>query len=214
LVLRTVDAEKFEKMADSSNRPGRGRPRTFDRDHVIDVAMDSYWREGLNALSLNEICRRAEVSKPGLYREFGGEDGLMTAALDQYREMVVLPLLSILSTDRPFAEVLSEVVHRMTEDRGTPAGCLFAKMRSSPARLGTVASAQVAALRDEMRSVYEACYQRARIRGEVNDTIAPSFAALYIDTQLTTVLGQMAAGESPDLVRTQAQLAFASLLPS
>lgn len=209
-----MDAEKFEKMADSSDTPRRGRPRTFDRDHVIDVAMDSYWREGLNALSLNEICRRAGVSKPGLYREFGGEDGLMTAALDRYREMVVLPLLSILSTDRSFAEVLGEVVHWMTEDRGTPAGCLFAKMRSSPSRLGAVASAQVVALRDEMRGVYEACYQRAQIRGEVNDTIAPSFAALYIDTQLTTVLVQMAAGESPDLVRAQAQLAFASLLPS
>ena len=64
-----------------------------------------------------------------------------------------------------------------------------------------------------MRGVYEACYHRARIRDEVNDTIAPSFAALYIDVQLTTVLVQMAAGESPDLVRAQAQLAFASLLP-
>jgi AcrR family transcriptional regulator len=200
-------------MADTSNRPRRGRPKTFDRDHVIDVAMESYWREGLNALSLNEICRRAEVSKPGLYREFGGEDVLMAAALDRYREEVVLPLLSRFSTDRPFGEVLSEVVHWMTEDRGTPAGCLFAKMRSSPSRLGAVASARVVALRDEMRGVYEACYHRARIRDEANDTITPSLAALYVDTQLTTVLVQMVAGESPDLVRAQAQLAFASLLP-
>ena len=44
--------------------------------------MDSYWRDGVENVSLNELCRRAEVSKPGVYREFGGEEGLLDAVLE------------------------------------------------------------------------------------------------------------------------------------
>jgi len=201
-------------MAQTPQKKTCGRPKTLDRQHTIKLAMESYWRDGLNALSVNEICRRTKISKPGLYREFGGEDGLMEAVLDHYRELVVGPLLSMISADRPFAEVLNELVFWMTQDHGTPAGCLFVKMRSSPSRLGPATSARVEAVRDEMRVAYKAWYQRALDRNEVNAKIPPDFAAYYLDTQLTTVLVQVAAGEPPGLVRAQAQLAFAGLLPA
>jgi AcrR family transcriptional regulator len=201
-------------MAQTPQKKTCGRPKTLDRQHTIKLAMESYWRDGLNALSVNEICRRTKISKPGLYREFGGEDGLMEAVLDHYRELVVGPLLSMISADRPFAEVLNELVFWMTQDHGTPAGCLFVKMRSSPSRLGPATSARVEAVRDEMRLAYKAWYQRALDRNEVNAKIPPDFAAYYLDTQLTTVLVQVAAGEPPGLVRAQAQLAFAGLLPA
>lgn len=190
----------------------RGRPKTLDRERTIDIAMVCYWREGVDALGLNEICRRAGISKPTLYREFGGEDGLMAAALDQYREKMALPVLALLATDRPFAEVLAEIIQAYTADRGTPAGCLFTKMRSSPSRLGPVTTARVETVRSELYEAYAAWYERARSRDEVNVTVPRELAAHHLDTQLTTVLIQMAAGQAPELVRAQAQLAFAGLL--
>jgi TetR/AcrR family transcriptional regulator, copper-responsive repressor len=199
-------------MIDERKKKVRGRPKTLDRERTIETAMVCYWREGVDALGLNEICRRAGISKPMLYREFGGEDGLMAAALEQYRQAMALPVLALLATDRPFAEVLGEIIHAYTADRGTPAGCLFTKMRSSPSRLGPVTTARVAALRDELREAYAAWYERARSRDEVNVTVPAELAAHYLDTQLTTMLVQMAAGQAPDLVRAQAQLAFAGLL--
>ena len=190
----------------------RGRPKTLDRERTVETAMMCYWREGVYDLGLNEICRRTGISKPMLYREFGGEDGLMVAVLDQYRQETALPILALLATDRPFAEVLAEVVHAYTSDRVTPAGCLFTKMRSSPARLGPMTRARGAVLRDELHEAYAAWYERAQSRNEVNATVPAELAAHYLDTQLTTMLVQMAAGQAPDLVRAQAQLAFASLL--
>ncbi|MBI1397216.1 MAG: TetR family transcriptional regulator [Betaproteobacteria bacterium] len=195
-------------------RKTRGRPRTLDRSRTVDVAMDSYWREGVHALGLNEICRRTGISKPVLYREFGGEDGLMAEALDRYREEVGMTLFNLLAADRPFPEVLEEIVRWFTEDRGRPVGCLFARMRSSPSRLGPVTTKRVAALRDEMRAAYEAWYERGRSRNEVNPAIPSKLAAMFIDTQLTCVLLQMTLGESPDAVRAQAGLALQSLLPN
>ena len=71
-------------------KTSRGRPKTFDRDHVLDVAMHTYWQNGVDTVSVNEICKKAQVSKPGLYREFNNQEGLMIAALGCYMPHVTL----------------------------------------------------------------------------------------------------------------------------
>lgn len=199
-------------MSEASDGPRRGRPKTFDRDRAIEVAMDCYWREGADGVSLNEICRRAEVSKPGVYREFGGEDGLMDAALERYAATVLVPTLEQTQLERPFREVLGTLIGFMTDpDRPVPTGCLLSSMRVSPARLGPATRARVDALRDDARATYAAWVQRAQDRGEIAPEVSTSVAAAFIDTQFTTLLVQMAAGEDPELLRAQARLAFAGL---
>lgn len=200
-------------MSENTQLKTRGRPKTVDRQRTIELAMTSYWQDGVEACSVNEICRLAQISKPGLYREFGGEDGLMAAVLSHYRDLVIVPLLEMLAAERPFAEMLHELLHWMTADRDTPAGCLFCKMRAASlrSRLGEATTQQLEAIRDEMRATYKQWYQRGLMQGEVNPVIAPDFAAHYIDTQLTMVLNLLAAGEEPEQVRAQAELAFAGL---
>lgn len=199
-------------MSEASDKPVRGRPKTFDRDRVIDVAMNAYWREGLDAVSLNELCRRAQVSKPGLYREFGGEDDLMDAVLAHYAEEVLAPTLEQTTADRPFRDVLGDLVWFMTDaDRAQPAGCLFAKMRTSSYRLGEATRSRVELLRQDALSRYADWVERAKERGEVDRSVPTAVAAAFLDVQFTTLLVQMAAGEDPEMLRAQAQLAFAGL---
>ncbi|MFT4702613.1 MAG: hypothetical protein ACI81R_000299 [Bradymonadia bacterium] len=82
-------------MSEAALKRRRGGPKAFDRVHRLEVAMDSYWREGLDSVSLNEICRRAGVSKPRFYRKFGGEDWVMGAVLMHYTEVVFAPSLAL-----------------------------------------------------------------------------------------------------------------------
>jgi len=199
-------------VVESSDIRGRGRPKTFDRDRTIDVAMDCYWREGTDGVSLNDLCRRAEVSKPGLYREFGGEDGVMDAALERYADAVLAPVWARTTEDHPFADVLAELVGFMTDPASTrPAGCLFTKMRVMSSRLGPATQARVDALRAEARATYARWVERARDRGEIPATVPTTVAAAFIDTQFTTLLTHVALGEDPESLRSQAALAFAGL---
>lgn len=78
----------------------------FDRNHVLEIAQQSYWKLGINQVSINELCKLANVSKPSIYREFGGEDGLMCAVLEHYESTVLSPMLDLLSKEAPFNEVL------------------------------------------------------------------------------------------------------------
>ena len=175
--------------------------------------MEEYWRQGLSALSLNEMCRLAGISKPALYREFGGEDGLHAAALDAYRERVVLPMLQALLQDRPFAATLEGAIVGLTSDRGSPPGCLFTRMRIDRSRLGPMTLDRVRALEREQLDAFETWVRRGLERGEANPNVSPELAARCVDTQLATVLVQMGIGVDPEQIREQARLALRAILP-
>lgn len=192
--------------------PSVGRPRTFDRDHVAAVAVESYWTDGVGEVSLNEICRRAGVSKPGLYREFGGEDGLMDAALARYAETVLQPNFGNVAEDLPLADLLTAMIELMVDvDRSGPVGCLLANMRQMPDRLGAATLKRVASLREQARSFYVDRVDRAKETGEVASTVSSGVAAALIDFQLTNLLVQVALGEDPGMLKAQAELSFAGL---
>ena len=112
-------------------------------------------------MSLNEVCRRAGVSKPGLYREFGSEDGLLVAVLARYAERVVQPILQRLEEEKPFGETFDWVLDFMTNrPAGAPAGCLIAKMRTSPSLLGPKTLEQLELLRATMGDAYTRWFSR------------------------------------------------------
>lgn len=199
-------------MSTVSSSPPVGRPRTFDRGRVIDVAVESYWTDGVQGVSLNEICRRAGVSKPGLYREFGGEDGLMDAALEHYAQTVLAPNFERIADTLSFDAVLATMIEFMVDvDRSGPVGCLLANMRQMPERLGPATSKRVAALREQARSSYAMLVEGAKETGEVATTIPTEVAVALIDFQLTNLLVQVALGEDSELLQAQAKLSFASL---
>ncbi|KAG1668185.1 hypothetical protein GQR58_017963 [Nymphon striatum] len=51
-------------MSTQKRTAPRGRPKSLDRDHLIEIAKESFWAEGPTHVSINEICKRSGVSKP------------------------------------------------------------------------------------------------------------------------------------------------------
>ena len=195
-------------MAEQQNR---GRPATFPTDHVISLAMDAYWRGGADRPSLNEICRRAGVSKPGLYRVFGGEDRLMEAALDRYAETVLAANFAGVDPSAPLHDTLRALVTGWTDpQRPGPPGCLLAELQHADG-LGPSVTKRIATLRQQARSAYGELIDGAKARGEVRGDVATDVAAAMIDIECNAVLVRMAAGEDPELLRAQALLAFSVL---
>ena len=173
--------------------------------------MASYWCEGACHVSMNELCRRADVSKPGVYREFGSEDGLMDAALAHYHTTVIAPLIALLDSPRPFGETLELLLSFSTAPSDHPPGCLLADLRGAPARPGPLTAARVEAMTHALREAYGRWFSQAQARGEVDAALELELGTHFIDTQLTTVVTQMALGADPHLTRAQAELAFRAL---
>lgn len=52
--------------------------RTGER--ILDAAIDLFWEQPTDRLSLEDVARRADVSVQTVIRRFGGKDGLLAAA--------------------------------------------------------------------------------------------------------------------------------------
>lgn len=195
-------------------KASRGRPKTLNRDHVVDVAMQAYWKEGIDAMSLNEICRRCEISKPGFYREFGNEDGLMKAVILAYQERVLTPVFQMLNTDTPFRETLNTLVSFVTEvndNQEAPKGCLLVKMRESRMHVGDATREQIDFAHEQALKAYEEWVERSKKKGEFTANMSSQFASTYIDAQLSHALSQIARGEDNQIVKKILTLAFSML---
>ena len=199
--------------SDSPARP-RGRPKTLDRDAVIDVAMQSYWSDGISGVSLNEICRRAGASKPAVYREFGTEDSLMTAALGRYYAEAMKPVKRLFASDLPFEELLDAFVTYISRDKGDGGnadGCLFAKMCNDQRKLGPESGRELQRIRREMKSMYAERIERAKEDGELATTIPTPAMADYMDAQMLNMYMQKSRGEDPRSIRAFGKIAFSVL---
>ncbi|GEA51467.1 TetR family transcriptional regulator [Vibrio inusitatus NBRC 102082] len=193
-------------------KASRGRPKKFDRDHVLEIAQQSYWKLGINQVSINELCKLANVSKPSIYREFGGEDGLMRAVLERYESRVLRPMLGFLSTDAPFNEVLWSLALYSTseiQDSDMPKGCLFTNMKELRLNLGEATAEQINRTYENVILVFEQWINEAKKKVEFKATHMDSrFAATYIYAQISFAQSQIMKGEASEDVRAILQVAL------
>lgn len=198
-------------MSEKRDNPIRGRPKKLDREHVLQTAMMCYWADGPTNVSINDICLKADASKPSVYREFGSDDGLKGAVLDTYRSMVSMPLYELLDSDQPFEQVLEALISFTIQDRqalGVPNGCLYVDMRAHHDELGEIARKKVDKLRDETLENYERFIERAKSKGELSVDMPTEIAALYFDAQNAGAMRLQKEGVSNATIGEVLRLAF------
>lgn len=68
-----------------SNKPQKtGRPRSIDRDHVLDMAERIIVEGGVAALTMDAVAQAAGVTKGGVQYCFGNKDGLLKALIARW----------------------------------------------------------------------------------------------------------------------------------
>jgi TetR/AcrR family transcriptional repressor of nem operon len=60
------------------------RPREFDRDVVLETAMDVFWCKGFEGTSIQDLVEATGVNRGSLYGAFGDKETLFAEALDYY----------------------------------------------------------------------------------------------------------------------------------
>lgn len=105
-----------------------GRPRSFDREAAILVAMEQFWRDGYESTTVARLTDAIGIAAPSLYAAFGDKDRLFQAAADRYVEMIDRQFDAVLA--RPtFRESVAEMLRLSAESHtsdGSPPGCFLA----------------------------------------------------------------------------------------
>lgn len=194
--------------------PSRGRPKTLDRDQVLQTALMQYWSKGPNEVAIGEICTLTGASKPGVYREFGSDDGLKLAALDAYSHLVIRPFFEVLEHDRSFGDAQTALIDFTTQDRaaiGIPNGCLHVAMRAQRDKLGVMTRKKVDLLRQEGLDNYAVWIEQAKSRGEFRMDIPTDIVALYFDAQNGGAMRMQTEGVPNDVIAKVMRLALMAI---
>ena len=62
------------------------RPRTFDRDEVLDRAVELFWSQGYERTSIQDLVDSMGIQRGSLYAAFGDKKHLFLEALDRYEQ--------------------------------------------------------------------------------------------------------------------------------
>lgn len=62
------------------------RPRKIEKDDALDAAMQTFWRKGYEATSLQDLMQATGLQKGSLYQTFGDKKALFMAAFNRYAD--------------------------------------------------------------------------------------------------------------------------------
>ncbi len=189
----------------------RGRPQTRNRTQLLETAMQAYWQDDRAGTSVNAICGFAGVSKPSLYREFGNEDGLTLAVLDQYEQSVLRPMLSGLDAPGSMDDKLAAMTDFVSEAQMFATGCLYVKMRSTRSRFGPMTQARIADIEAVTLGRYTRWLEDCHAGAELRADLASALAARYLFNQLSLATQLRAGGLDTTQVRALLELALSAL---
>lgn len=105
----------------------RGRPRAFDRDEKLDLAVRLFWRQGYEGTSIRDLTTELGLAAPSLYSAFGGKQQLFDEAVQVYEHtyggFIERSLTEESRGSDAAVRILREGPARYTR-RGLPRGCL------------------------------------------------------------------------------------------
>ncbi len=95
---------------------------TDRRAQLIDVGRAVFATSGYEGTSVEEVAKRAKVSKPIVYEHFGGKEGLYAVIVDREMDYVVRRLVESISSGTPRERVERASLAFLTYVRDHPDG--------------------------------------------------------------------------------------------
>jgi TetR/AcrR family transcriptional repressor of nem operon len=75
------------------------RPRTFDEDRAVDAAMRTFWANGYEATTTEDLCAATGLGRSSIYNTFTSKHELFRRALLRYVETMTTFQLGILEDE-------------------------------------------------------------------------------------------------------------------
>jgi AcrR family transcriptional regulator len=61
-----------------------GRPREFEPDEVLEIAMTLFWEHGYDGVSITDLTTATSINRRSLYATFGSKEQLFYKSVDRY----------------------------------------------------------------------------------------------------------------------------------
>jgi TetR/AcrR family transcriptional repressor of nem operon len=191
-----------------------GRPKSFDREEVLDRAMAVFWRKGYGATSIRDLVEATGLNPGSLYDSFEDKHGLFLEAVARYRRTVVARRLQELQRPGPALdriEAFFEDVVRFSLGEGRLLGCLMTNSAIELAPRDRDAAVAVAANFAEIEAAFRQVLRRAREAGEIAADRPVEDLARYLTSGLQGLRVMAKAQPDEAALRAVVRLMLAAL---
>jgi TetR/AcrR family transcriptional repressor of nem operon len=162
------------------------RTKEFEPAAALDRAMEQFWRHGYGDTGLDDLVRRTEASRYGLYTTFGGKRDLFLSALERYSQAVMDPMIGPLEAAgasapeiRGFFNRVLALIRRFDDRRG----CFMCNTAFERAPVDPAAARRVRRHFDRVRRLLAQALANARRDGALpRGVVVPAYADHLLGT--------------------------------
>lgn len=176
------------------------RPPEFDREQVLDRAMQAFWNQGYCATSMADLTETTELRPGSLYAAFKSKEGLFLETLDHYAERSIEQIGTTLSTaDNPL-EGVRTFLEKIAADAKAPESrrsCFLVNTVLEMSRRNRQVSERVNGHLDVIEGLFRQALGKARDSGDLAQDKDPEALAAFIMTNVWGLRVLLAAGAQP-----------------
>jgi TetR/AcrR family transcriptional repressor of nem operon len=92
------------------------RPREFDMSVALRGMMRSFWTNGYEATSVDDLCEASGLSRSSLYSTFGDKHDVLLRSLEHYVDSRIGHIRKVLFHERPLRECLANLAAEIMDD--------------------------------------------------------------------------------------------------
>ena len=157
------------------------RPKEFDKNRVLDKAMEVFWCRGYEATTMQDLVEAMEINRQSIYDTFGDKHALFLAAFDHYEAIVVNDFLTSLDRPGPVRPAIEGLFEAIVQ--GSPGdrqrGCMISNLTVELAGRDETVAAKIANNFEVMVAGFYKALVRAQAQGEINTTLDLHSVAHY-----------------------------------
>lgn len=187
-----------------------GRPRQFDREAALDIALKLFWQHGYEGASVAQLAKAMGINAPSLYAAFGCKETLFVEAVKRYGDLHCAFYPEVLAQETAYdvaRKMLEEEVELITK-HDHPNGCLIVlgALVTSPG--SEAIRAQVSAMRNMGEQWLCDRFKRAKKEGDLPENADPAALACYIMTLNSGLAVQAKSGVSKKQLKQVVEIAL------
>ncbi len=99
----------MSKERATSSKPGRGRPRQFKQEEVLEKAMRVFWKKGYEQTAITDLVAATGVGAQSLYGSIGNKRTIFIESLTYYLSNIGVLTLARLEQEGPAIDVLTSL---------------------------------------------------------------------------------------------------------